>query len=140
VALIEVDLEAPHDLADHLPPVHRYRWVGLAVVAVMLCTLGGAAPAAESVLWQRLGSIPLGASGYYTLADDGEVVTLDDGVVAGWRPAKDSVARQWTGSLPETPGSRAFAGGGLRWCSTRRPVACAGGHRRRSTWWWAVSP
>ena len=114
MAVIELDLDAPHGQPDLRPPAHRYRWAGLAVVAALLLALGGAAPA-QSVLWRTLGAIELDGSDFWTLAD-GRVFTLHDGEASGWQVTPDSLSQRWTTSLPLAPATRdarVFIGGRL---------------------------
>ncbi|MCO8270886.1 PQQ-like beta-propeller repeat protein [Actinoplanes sp. TRM 88003] len=56
--MIELDLTAPPDpTLNAPPPAHRYRVPGLVLVAVLVLTIGGAAPITP-VLWRYLGAVP----------------------------------------------------------------------------------
>ena len=59
MALIELSTETPAPpAAASPPPAYCYRRAGLVLAVLLLLALGGAAPAA-SVLWQRVGAVPV---------------------------------------------------------------------------------
>jgi outer membrane protein assembly factor BamB len=70
VALIELDLYAPAELAAGRAPQGRRPFVGLAAVVVLVLALAGATPM-RSVLWRRVGLAPIIApDGAYQLVGD----------------------------------------------------------------------
>ncbi|GAA3908440.1 outer membrane protein assembly factor BamB family protein [Actinoplanes auranticolor] len=67
MALIELSPETPAPPAPATPPpAYFYRRAGLALAAVLLLALGGAAPPAAT-LWQHVGAVPVPASGDFQL-------------------------------------------------------------------------
>jgi putative pyrroloquinoline-quinone binding quinoprotein len=67
VALIELSPETPAPPAPATPPpAYFYRRAGLALAALLLLALGGAAPPAATI-WQRVGAVPVPASGDFQL-------------------------------------------------------------------------
>jgi hypothetical protein len=68
VALIELSPETPAPPeADTPPPACFYRRAGLALAVLLVLALGGAGPAG-SVLWQRVGGVPIPESGDFQLS------------------------------------------------------------------------
>jgi hypothetical protein len=103
VALIELSLDPPAPPARATPPpAYFYRRLAPALAVLMVLALGGAAPTA-SVLWQRLGAVPLAAEADFDLLAGVLYTTEPDAnprVVTAWRT--DPVRRLW--SVPD-PGT-----------------------------------
>jgi outer membrane protein assembly factor BamB len=106
VALIELSPGTPAPPAAATPPpAYYYRRAGLVLAALLLLALGGAAPA-RSVLFGRVGSVPLPAGGDFQLVG-GVLYTMDlearPRVLTAWQPAP--VRRLWsyTGSTAADP-------------------------------------
>jgi hypothetical protein len=76
VALIELSLEAPAPPAAATPPpAYVYRRAGLVLAVLLLFVLGGAVPP-TSLLWQRVGRVPLPEGGDFEFAG-GQLYTVD---------------------------------------------------------------
>ena len=76
MALIELSPETPAPPASATPPpAYVYRRTGLALAVLLLLTLGGAAPTA-SMLWQRVGAVPVPLTGDFQLIG-GTLYTMD---------------------------------------------------------------
>jgi len=104
VALIELSPETPAPPpATAAPPAHVYRRFGLAVAAVLLFALGGAAPV-QSRLWQRAGLVPVPIGTEFRLVGE-RLYTLDldaqPPVVTAW--SVDGPRKLW--SVPGPDGS-----------------------------------
>ena len=104
MALIELDLTAPADpTLSSPPPAQRLRLPGLLVAAVLLLTLGGAAPVV-SMLWNHIGVVPApgGPETPFQLAD-GRIYTVAtakaDRVVTAWSLGTPP-RRIWTIEFP----------------------------------------
>jgi outer membrane protein assembly factor BamB len=97
VALIELSPEhpAPPEAAAP-PPAYYYRRAGFVLAVLLVLTLGGAAPV-HSVLFARIGSVPVPDGGDYQLVN-GILYTMDLGgdprVLTAWQPAP--VRRLWS--------------------------------------------
>jgi outer membrane protein assembly factor BamB len=97
VALIELSPETPAPpVAATPPPAYFYRRAGLALAVVLLLSLGGAAPAA-SMLWQRVGAVPVPVSGDFQLIG-GTLYAMDldaePRVLTAWQA--EPVRRLWS--------------------------------------------
>jgi hypothetical protein len=97
VALIELSTETPVPLAAAAPPpAYFYRRFGLALAALLVLALGGAAPA-SSVLWWRIGAVPASLAGDFQV-DGGRIYTMDlnsdPRVLTAWQA--DPVRRLWS--------------------------------------------
>ncbi|RSM70575.1 hypothetical protein DMB66_08820 [Actinoplanes sp. ATCC 53533] len=69
MALIELSPETPAlPAAATAPPAYYYRRAGAALAVLLLLALGGAAPV-TSVLWQRVGAVPVPAAADFQLLD-----------------------------------------------------------------------
>lgn len=102
MALIELSPETPPSpAATTAPPAYVYRRIGLVLVAVLLCTLGGAAPV-ESRLWERTGLAPVPIGTDFQLAG-GRLHTLDldtqPPVVTAW--SIDGARKLWSVPGPD---------------------------------------
>jgi len=107
VALIELSPETQAPPAATVPPpAYFYRRFGLALAALLLLALGGAAPA-SSALWQRVGRVPMPDGGDFQLVG-GRLYTVDldaePRVLTAWQAGP--IRRLW--SMAETGGSEPF--------------------------------
>jgi hypothetical protein len=100
LALIELDLAAPPDpRLDSRLPARHYRFAGLILAAVLLLTLGGAAPGPHT-LWRYLGAVPppVGAETQSRLAGDRVYTVASSGglrIATAWQ-AESPPRRLWT--------------------------------------------
>ena len=105
MALIELSPETPAPPATAPPPAYFYRRTGLALAVLLLLALGGAAPAG-SVLFQRIGSVPLAAGGDFQLVD-GILYTMDldaePRVLTAWQPSPPRRLWSQRGTTTEDP-------------------------------------
>jgi outer membrane protein assembly factor BamB len=97
VALIELSPETPAPPAAAAPPpAYFYRRAGLALAVLLLLALGGAAPAG-SVLFHRVGSVPIATNGDFQLVN-GVLYTMDlesePRVLTAWQP--ETLRRLWS--------------------------------------------
>ncbi|WP_148308177.1 outer membrane protein assembly factor BamB family protein [Actinoplanes friuliensis] len=97
MALIELSLDSPAPPeAATPPPASFYRRAGLALTVVLVLALGGAAPV-SSMLWSRLGGVPLPAGGDFQVTTD-RIFTMDldasPRVLTAWQ--SDPVRRLWS--------------------------------------------
>lgn len=97
MALIELSTETPVPLAAAAPPpAYFYRRFRLALAALLVLALGGAAPA-SSVLWRRIGAVPLPLGGDFQVTA-GRIYTMDlnadPRVLTAWQA--DPVRRLWS--------------------------------------------
>lgn len=105
-ALIELDLSEPHEPPAGPPPVHRYRYAGLALAVVLVLGLAGAAPF-RSTLWNDLGTVELpgGAAESSFQMLRGTLYTVErsgaDRTTTAWSP--DTLRKLWstTVTVPE---------------------------------------
>jgi hypothetical protein len=98
VAVIELDLDAPPAPPTPRPPARWFRLGGLVLAVVLALTAGAAAPV-TSILWQRLGLVPLGAADTTFALVDGRVHTLEPAADGTWRTsvwAGRPLRRAWT--------------------------------------------
>jgi outer membrane protein assembly factor BamB len=96
VALIELSPETPAPPAAAAPPpAWFYRRAGLTLAALLLLVLGGAAPA-SSVLFRRIGTVPIATGADFQLVD-GILYTMDleaePRVLTAWSPR--TLRRLW---------------------------------------------
>jgi hypothetical protein len=97
VALIELSPETPAPLAAATPPpAYFYRRFGLALAALLVLALGGAAPS-SAVLWWRIGAVPDPPGGDFQVVG-GLIYTMDldaiPRVLTAWQA--DPVRRLWS--------------------------------------------
>jgi outer membrane protein assembly factor BamB len=107
VALIELSPETPlAPAAAAPPPAYFYRRIGLTLAALLVLALGGAAAPTSSVLWWRIGAMPLPTGGDFQVSG-GRIYTMDlnadPRVLTAWQA--DPVRRLWsiTGAGAEDP-------------------------------------
>jgi hypothetical protein len=106
VALIELSPEAPAPPAAATPPpAYFYRRVGLALAALLVFALGGAAPV-SSAPWKRIGRVPVAAESSFQLLG-GRLYTVEPNAapwaVSAWQPGTLRRLWRYTGTGPEVP-------------------------------------
>lgn len=97
MALIELSPETPAPPIATPPPAYVYRRFGLALAALLVLALGGAAPV-SSTLWQRIGLVLMSEGGDFQLLADGLLYTVDahaePRVLSAWQV--DPLRRLWS--------------------------------------------
>jgi hypothetical protein len=108
VAVIELDLDAPPAPSTPRPPVHLLRPLGLALTALLVLALGGAAPVTPT-LWRPLGTVSLNGDDSRLELRGDRLYVIDSPMnerrtVSAWSLV-DGMRRIWTFPLPEAEGS-----------------------------------
>ena len=106
MALIELSPETPAPPAAAAPPpAYYYRRAGLVLAVLLLLALGGAAPA-TSMLFRRLGAVPVPIGDDFQLAG-GLLYTMDldsePRVLTAWEPETQRQLWSYRGTTTEDP-------------------------------------